>query len=248
MLSVRKEMRSGRKKIFNGVKAEVTKLRNDVKEDAEIMTKRMSTVEEKMKIIEERLKVSKLEDMGTTLKKVVEKVEILEKSGASSSGASQEGKGRMKEGDAYDGDPRSCTMVIGGLKDKTLNDGIVWVQKNLSEAGAALPLDIFIKEKDSDIITNILFAKFRSQSDRDAAIKALKTVTEEVWMKPDMRLEDRAFNGFSFGMKYMLTQSRRYERWEVQVDVASGTMYVGEEQILEVTEEQKQLLISWSKE
>ena len=128
-------------------------------------------------------------------------------------------------------------MVVGGLKDRFLNDGIVWVKKNLSEARAALPLDIFIKEKDLDIICNILFVKFRSQSDRDAVIKVLKIVIEEVWLKPDMRLEDRAFNGFLLGMKYMLTQSWGYEKWEVQVNVASGTVHVGDEQILEVIEE-----------
>ena len=94
MLSVRKEMRSGKKKIHDGFKEEMKKLRSDVKEDLKITSTKVNRVEAKMKSMEERFKVSKLEDIEDQLKKVVARVEKLENYEASSSGAVKEGKPR----------------------------------------------------------------------------------------------------------------------------------------------------------
>ena len=60
-------------------------------------------------------------------------------------------------------------------------------------------------------------------------------VPGEVWMEPDMIVDDRALNGFMFGMKYMLLQSWGYEKWEIQVDVGMGTIHVGGELIVKVS-------------
>ena len=59
------------------------------------------------------------------------------------------GGGRVGEGG---GDSKACTMVVGGLKDKSLQEGIDWFMSKLSEVKAAVTIDIFVKDGDETTI------------------------------------------------------------------------------------------------
>ena len=85
------------------------------------------------------------------------------------------------------------------------------------------PIEVYCKGD----FKGILFAKFNTKGERDAAIQIFRKAVcyeggQQVWMKPDLPIEDRARHSFVFGVKYLLAEDWGWERNAIWVEPEGG--------------------------
>ena len=101
---------------------------------------------------------------------------------------------------------RERAAVIGGLKELAdLKTFETWVRDKLWTLWAPRPTEVCCK----GAFKGVVFAKFGSKEDRDAAIQALKKtglkeLCHEVWAKDDLAIEFRAPRRLLLGLKYLV--------------------------------------------
>ena len=102
------------------------------------------------------------------------------------------------------GDAKELTAVIGGLWGlDNMHEAEVWVRDKLWSIWAPDPAEVYVKGD----YKNLVFARFRTKDDRDAAVQGLRGTKEgkiDIWAKEALPLEDRIRRSMLLGVKYML--------------------------------------------
>ena len=114
-------------------------------------------------------------------------------------------------------DARARTAVIGGLKDcGNIDEAYKMVTDTLWSKWSALPEDYYCKGD----FEGLIFLKFATNTDRDAAINVIKTANlkkgdHKIWAKPDQAFVERMNNAFLFGVKHLMVDGWGYDRKSV---------------------------------
>ena len=102
---------------------------------------------------------------------------------------------------------KELTAVIGGLWSlNTFEEAEAWVRDKLWSLWTPAPAEVYVKFA----YKNIVFVRFSSKADRDAAVQALQALkgtkdgNNDVWAKESLPLEDRVRKSMLLGVKYML--------------------------------------------
>ena len=103
----------------------------------------------------------------------------------------------------------AMTAVLGGLRALGSKDEAAsWLHDKLKSLHGPVPTETYIK---GDVFTGMLFAKFTSSVERDAAVSLLrgsgmKQGDKEFWAKEDLPIEDRARKSFLLSLRYLLNE------------------------------------------
>ncbi|CAK0860472.1 unnamed protein product [Prorocentrum cordatum] len=128
------------------------------------------------------------------------------------------------------------TMVLGGLQTLVdLDSAKGWVHDKVWELYAPQPEEIYTKGE----LQGIIFAKFGTIGDRDAAVKAFRKASfkeggNTVWAKHDQPLQKRVVTSIVFGVKHLL-KKWGYDGKAVWADPEEGKVWVGEDIAVEVS-------------
>ena len=131
-------------------------------------------------------------------------------------------------------DERKITAVANGFTDMEEEEAKEWIQNKLWDLWVPSPVDVYSKGE----FTGILFLKFRTEDEKEQAIKAvkenlLKRGDKKINMFPDTPPGDRIPQSFLFALKrLLLSPDWNYDRKCVWVDIPSKTLYVGGERVI----------------
>ena len=140
-----------------------------------------------------------------------------------------------------------CTTVVGGLGAiASKAEAIKWLLAKLEALSVPNSIDVYNK---SEEWKGVLFAKFGTQSERDAAVGKLRAAISSVagdnfWAKAELPPKARACQSFLLGLKWQLAQWG-FERKSIRVDLDEGTIRVGPELAATVEIIRQDLAISW---
>ena len=184
------------------MKESMSKLENNLGDLRQTVDNRLKEFEARMDMAE--LRVAKLETLGEhpaespSINRLTEQMQNLEQ---------QIAKMKLEErGQAVEDIERERAAVIGGLKElANLEKSETWVRDKLWTLWAPMPTEVYCRGD----FKGVVFAKFGSKEDRDAAVKALKKAGlkehgHEVWAKEDLPIEFRAPKRLLLGLKYLL--------------------------------------------
>ena len=116
---------------------------------------------------------------------------------------------RTLAANAQGADPNlACTAVLGGFGALgNFEKAQKWLSNKLWEDWVPVPVDIH----DKGDLKSVIFAKFKSQAERDTAIGLIKSSNDsvsgtEVWAKPEVPLEQRVVKDIAFGAKHVMSE------------------------------------------
>ena len=151
-----------------------------------------------------------------------------------------------ERGQAVEDIERERAAVIGGLKElANLEKSETWVRDKLWTLWAPMPTEVYCRGD----FKGVVFAKFGSKDDRDAAVKALKKAGlkehgHEVWAKEDLPIEFRAPKRLLLGLKYLFVN-----KWSMpgaRVDEAMTELTVGGKTVLSARVIGNKLDLEWA--
>ena len=126
------------------------------------------------------------------------------------------------------------TMVVGGLQGLTsLQQATLWLSKTLNSLSGPSHVGAYMKSK---VFQGLMFAKFKSTTDRDIAVALLRSaeLTEagnRVWATQDLPLEKRTRKTFLLGLKWQLGEWGFMKR-EIEIDDDYSQLKVGSSVVL----------------
>ena len=115
------------------------------------------------------------------------------------------------------------TAVVSGLVGlPSKSEATAWLREKLWHTYAPDPVTDGVYCKGD--FNGILFAKFASKSERDAAVKSLKQAGSKVgdktvWAKPDMPVNLRALRSVAFGGKRVFVEEWGYDKSSIWAEV-----------------------------
>ena len=117
-----------------------------------------------------------------------------------------------------------CIAVLGGLFAlENLEYAKKWITNKMLSSCGPCPTEMYCKGE----FKGILFAKFGTKGERDTAIQIMRKGRcseggQQVWMKPDLPIEDRVRHSFVFGVKYLLAGDWGWEEKAIWAEPEGG--------------------------
>ena len=112
-----------------------------------------------------------------------------------------------------------CIVVLGGLSAlENLEYAKKWITNKMWNSYGPCPTEMYCKGE----FKGILFAKFGTKGEHDTAIQIMRKGRcsergHQVWMKPDLPIEDRVRHSFVFNVKYLLLKRWGWEKRAIWV-------------------------------
>ena len=211
---------------------EVGKLKKQVVENEDMMMSNIENVAKRMDAIDKELKQWK-----------VAQADRNESPGTESFTSTP-----RRESDNY-------TVVFGGFKGACSKEEVdEWLHDVLWKAGAAYPLDTYVKASDMKEFNGVVFGKYPGHAERDAVIKKVRESKQEyggqqVWSKMDLPIEMRAAQGLLFAAKNMLVSPDwGLDRRSLWIDTEENVLTCGDEEVLRTKVEGDKLVVEYGKD
>ena len=217
------------------VNASVESLRSDFSKMTVSVHNDMQAIGARLETIENRLDV-----IGVRVDKLESLIEDMQ---APRRGIEPELLKRIEELEAHLTDARhrihpaaqndyERTAVLGGLAALSgKEEAIGWISDKLWSLYGPTPLETYCKGE----FKGIMFTKFSSKGDRDAAVAKLRNSCKgggsSVWAKPDLPLNERTLKTLTLGAKYIM-EAWGWHQSDLWAEPEEGTLKLAGEMIL----------------
>ena len=219
-----------------------------MRDDMKAIMERLGDIEQRMDVT--AIRVEKLENLFNDLRKSTDLAETelrneIKELQKKLTEAGRNGSATRSESSAY-----AMTAVLGGLKTLGSKDeASSWLHDKLKSLHGPMPMETYIK---GDVFTGMLFAKFTSSAERDAAVSllrgsGLKQGDKEFWAKEDLPIEDRARKSFLLSLRYLLNEKGTPKNL-MKVDSSYNTFTYRRSEAVKVTIVDGCLDIKWAED
>ena len=146
------------------------------------------------------------------------------------------------------------TLVIGGLKQQSMEAATSWLHQCLEAAGNKLPEETYKMGPTDEPFKGLLFMKFTDMAEAQSALRTMKSKCfqenkhrdqkDRIWCNFKKPIEERLVTSFLMALRTQLI-AWKYFAYSVKVDLPAGALKVAGKVVLKASVENDKFKIEW---